>query len=229
MDVETGECIRIEASGMRFDCKGHTIQGDGTGTGIKVLGKSGRSYTGNEVKNCVVKNFDTGIEVDYLRDALIMKNTLSKNTRGLYLFNSDSSTIEENEITQNMDYGIDLVDSRENEINGNVISSNGGGINVQQTSSGNKINSNTIQSNTYGVYIKSADSNELNKNEITWNTLYGIYLYNSVVELEENTICYNGGNDITGEFYNESVGRRNKCGKDSDWEDKTTSGCTYSC
>lgn len=226
--TETGECILIEVSGMRFDCKTHTIEGDGTGTGINVVGTPGRGYSDNEIQNCVVKNFEKGIRVSDIKNAKIRKNTLTENKEGLYLVNAEYSTIEENEVRENENYGIDLLSSIRNEIKDSIISSNAGGIYIQQGSSKNKINSNTIQSNNYGVYIKDSDSNELNNNEIIWNTLYGVYLQNAVIEMEENTICYNG-KDITGEFYNESVGRKNKCGSDSDWNDKTTSGCKYSC
>ncbi len=50
--------IIIEGFGITVDCQGATITGDGTGTGLVIIGDA------NIVKNCNVENFATGIRIE---------------------------------------------------------------------------------------------------------------------------------------------------------------------
>jgi len=55
----SGSCLTVTANDLTLDCQFHTIRGDGTGTGI--------SFSDNVnilVQNCVIENFDVGVDIN---------------------------------------------------------------------------------------------------------------------------------------------------------------------
>ncbi len=69
-----GTCINnpLNFSNKIFDCRGHTIQGNSSGDGIYLNGKSN-----NTIRNCIITNFTTGINFQYVNSSIIENNTIS--------------------------------------------------------------------------------------------------------------------------------------------------------
>lgn len=141
--------------------------------------------------------------------------TLTKNSHGLLLVNTNNSRIENLTIYENGQVGIYLLNSHQNEItsstisyhkwnciqlvtsNNNKISQNtvgptsfdaAVGISLVR-SSGNEIKNNTIQNiNRYSVSVINSTNNVVDSNDITEYENMGIYLEGSV----NNTLTNNG-------------------------------------
>ncbi|MDY7078848.1 MAG: NosD domain-containing protein [Chloroflexota bacterium] len=137
-----GTCVTFSADNLEFNCDGHTIDGDDSGTDYGVYIPSS---LGNQVKNCTIRDFYRGIGLNSASDATISWNTVEENTYdGIYLSgSSDNNTISFNDIGSNGQYGIALV-----------------------SSSGNDVHFNDLLCNDYGVRLNGSDSNTISFNDI---------------------------------------------------------------
>ncbi len=72
--------IIITQNNIILDCNGSTLVGDGTGNGIEVYSVA----KGIEIKNCIIKNYNRGINQENPVDPHITDNTLEGNTYGIY-------------------------------------------------------------------------------------------------------------------------------------------------
>jgi len=118
-----GTCITFGANDVVFDCGGHKIDGDDFGTDYGFF-MSGRS--GNTVKNCVVTDFQTGINLMSSSGITISNNEINSNSRyGINVGSSSSNQIYSNDVIGNQ-YGIKLWSSDSNTLNFNEICSNPG-------------------------------------------------------------------------------------------------------
>ncbi|MBT6774594.1 hypothetical protein HOA91_04445, partial [Candidatus Woesearchaeota archaeon] len=105
----TGDGITIGASDIILDCAGYQIDGDGGGPDTGVLDSGGSNIT---VKNCVIKNFGTGIKFEQVVNATIWNNTvghinLSQPTFGINCANCSEANISNNIITNMTSSAID--------------------------------------------------------------------------------------------------------------------------
>jgi len=133
---QSGSCVWVVGqSDVDFDCTGHTIDGDGSGTdyGIAMVGG-----TGNEVRNCNITDFDTGILLWDTTNHLVVNNITSSNTFGIQInLNASSNRLEENWSFDNAT-GIRITDSNNNTVVSNDSCSNSiVDIDVAGTSSAN--------------------------------------------------------------------------------------------
>ncbi|MEA2036799.1 MAG: right-handed parallel beta-helix repeat-containing protein, partial [Nanoarchaeota archaeon] len=153
--------IYILGSNVDLDCNGATLEGSGTGQGIRVIG----TITNYTIKNCNINNFNYGIYLyqstgtyysynTYQKDGIITGNTISGNNRGIYA------------------YGIANADGKKAHIvnisiTGNTITGNNDGIYFSGIVHDNLVWDNTFQDNTNsGVYIfSSASSNTVWDND----------------------------------------------------------------
>jgi|GEM_PF-1482366 len=200
-----GTCITNPAnfSNKIFDCQGNTIDGDGSMTndyrpyGIDLTGKSG-----NTIKNCVFRDFFSGI----------------------YLKSSSNNTLTNNTVISTW-YGIRLESSSTNNIINNNASLNGEGIYLSYSSNNNTLTNNTANLNIgtygYGIWLWDSYNNILTNNKACKNSFSDISCL----------IGGGGGCEGSGNIGvdNECNTTGNNWGKTYSLNDTGTTGCTYSC
>jgi|GEM_PF-2481710 len=176
---QTGTCIDNPAnfSNKTFDCLGHTIDGNATGTdyGIYLNGK-----TNNTIKNCIITEFYRGIYLNSSSNITITNNTANNNGNGIILYSSSYNTITNNTANNNSLRGIILIfSSIDNTVKDNLANNNGySGITVQFAYDGmNELINNTANNNSeYGIYLLYA-FNVTMKNNTMNNNKYNFYAY----------------------------------------------------
>ncbi len=116
----SGDCIAITGSDLVFDCQGHLLTGDRTGTGIEILGVSNAT-----VINCRATNFSgSGISVKDAFRANVSQNDCFRNrVNGIGVRNSTRTLILYNNANHNRD-GIRVLDSQETQIRWNQACGN---------------------------------------------------------------------------------------------------------
>lgn len=162
-----GDGIIVERDNIIINGAGYTIEGNGSGTGIEMTGRSNVT-----IKNMEIKAFEYGIRLDY----------------------SSNSSIYGNNITGNNERGIHLAHARYNSIHENDITSNKIGIVLGYPSSNNRIYGNNITANNmHGIWISESPYNSIYGNNITANKFYGIGLnYALFNNIYGNSITSNG-------------------------------------
>ncbi len=160
-----GDCIRIKASNIFFDCAKHSIRGTNfSGTGISIR-KYGLLNTQTpvyvEIRNCRISNFRDGIYVE-AGDKLVIRDNESSNnyddtdpiTRfgkflgmaegaGIRVNNTTNSQILNN-TTLHQAIGIDVRNSNGVSVRGNTASDNSAwGINFQRTQNSEAVGNTT--------------------------------------------------------------------------------------
>lgn len=126
--------------------------------------------------------------LSYANNVNITGNTITANSNGITLFNSNGAIISENSIINNW-YGINLYNSTGTTISENNIASNWYGINFYNSTSA--VSGNNIVGNWYGVLINTANNVMISGNTITDNNI-GISLFNSTsTTVSGNTITNN--------------------------------------
>lgn len=110
-----GTCVTLVAgeSDVKFDCAGHTIDGAGYDIdpeyGIHMVGG-----TGNEIANCTISGFTTGIQLAGTTGHTVVNNTLVSNTSdGIELFGSSTADVHDN-VSLGNTVGIDFYNSDNN-------------------------------------------------------------------------------------------------------------------
>jgi len=144
----TGTCIWVNSqSDVAFDCIDHTIDGDGIGTDYGIAMLWG---TDNEIRNCTVTDFETGILLWGTTNHLVVNNSTSSNTFGIWIaLDASSNTLQENWSFDNTT-GIRITDSNNNAVDSNDSCSNSfADIDVSETSSGNTSDGNRCET-VYG-------------------------------------------------------------------------------
>jgi len=168
-----------------------TIDGGGSGDVVKITADwcnmSGFTVTGGS----------TGMVVESDSN-LITGSTIRDNPRGgIYLHESNSSTIQDNTIMNNSgDGGVHVHDSNANTILNNAILNNSGDGSVWfHSSNSNILTNNTIRNNSNGILIYEwSISNIIANNTIRNNTEYGIWIYGSGSNTVANNFIHNNTN-----------------------------------
>jgi len=145
-----------------------------------------------------------GLYIDVPTSSTVIKNNTFKDTRGIYIKDSNAVTIHGNHIYNCFnDPALKIVSSEGNYIEENIFENNRYGIYLS-SSSYNTILDNTISSNTYsGIVISGGVNNTIMDNIITDNDNYGIELASSNGIISENKIYNNYiGIGIDGNDYN---------------------------
>ena len=124
----------------------------------------------------------------YANNINITGNTITANSNGITLFNSNGAIISGNNIINNL-YGINLYNSIGTTISRNNITSNWYGSNFYNSTSA--VSENNITGNWYGVFINTANNVMISGNNITDNNI-GTSLFNSTsTTILGNTITNN--------------------------------------
>jgi parallel beta-helix repeat protein len=196
--VCSGTALFIGADDITLDCNNFSITGDGTGVGIRVVGR-----TGVTIQRCRVTNFSIGFQLSSSSDNLLLFNSADSNTSGAYggfvFVGSDNNTIDQNGSYGNTGRGFWFNSSDANLVSNNLASQNGvHGFELTNTSRGNTLESNNSQANRKDGYRLSFSGNTLDSNDGNWNGLHGIRDIASPI----NTYTLNNctGNGIAASF-----------------------------
>lgn len=188
--------IRID-SNNDFDANHGVNSGSGTkfdpwiieNWGINGSNKGYCIYIGNTTDYFVVRNC-------YLHNASGDSNVEYSSNSGIYLYNVENGTINNNILCFNQRYGVHLHSSSQNSIYNNTAKNNHWGISLNSGSNSNTIYNNTVHSNEeLGISLfRFCQSNNI-FNNIAWKNEKGIYVYLS----DQNNI-------FTNNIYSNEVG-----------------------
>ena len=157
------DVVNIAADGVTFD--GFTVSRKGANVyGINIS---------DFCNNCVVKNnYITNCSYGILAAGdghNISNNTCVYNGYGIYIYNSDNVTIEDNTCNYNKYYGIIIGGSANVTIEDNTCNSNEVGIVIVE-SANVTIEDNTCNSNGHGIYLELSRGIVIRFNNISNNT-----------------------------------------------------------
>jgi parallel beta-helix repeat protein len=206
-DVSTNaSCMNIKTNSVTLDCQNHLISGNSEGTyeGIGVQGASGVT-----IKNCVIKHFNDGIEVDNVKSCLFSGNTISDIVDdGIDIDAGSDNNIAKNNNISKCDYGLMVTDSDNNLIEGNVFVLNRiAGIGIYSTSTNNRIVSNFVvgtktEGISAGIALQDTRGNFFEKNSLESNTV-GFGLRNSHSNTFKDDTA--NSNDVSGVLLVDSI------------------------
>lgn len=161
--------IDVVADNVTLDCDGHAVNGSGTGHGIDVDYR-----TGVTVRNCTVRGFEMGIDLQTSNGNVVTGNTATANSRdGIHLSSSDNNTVTGNQAHDNNVYGFSLNGgSTGNTFTGNTSNDNGLDGFFSWESSGNTYAGNEAHANSgSGISDDAAvGASTYSKNHCTGNT-----------------------------------------------------------
>ncbi len=154
--------LEIQRSGVTVDGKGHVLDGSGIGQGIAIA-----NQTDVTVKNATLRNFRVAVQLDSSSNCSLSGVTVTRNTVGIYLYNSLITNVHNCNVTGNLDEGIVLYDgSNYNTIADNLIAQNGNcGI--------------TLEAPNNSWNQTTCDYNNILRNDMPANAAYGIILWGS--------------------------------------------------
>lgn len=155
-----------------LDCNGRQIAGPGDRTesvGVLVRGFTGAGAQGAQVRNCRVRNFGRGIEIDSGSGNTLSNNVVFNNDIGIWLGDGTSGNlVEDNHVRDNRDEGIHVGGgSSANEIARNSLVKNKTENLYLVRTHGNLVHHNVIDdSDSAAILLKNSDDNELVGNEV---------------------------------------------------------------
>jgi parallel beta-helix repeat protein len=92
----SGDCLDIQVGNLKLDCEGQSITGSGLGTGIKI------TLLFDDIINCTVTNWSTGINLNYTWETNVLNSNISLNQYGINLTSQAFDTnINNNSIYDN--------------------------------------------------------------------------------------------------------------------------------
>jgi len=199
--------LDVQRDNIVVDGTGYTLQGNGSGTGIRL-----KNRTGVTIKNLELKQFATGINMFSSSNITITGNNLTSTGNGITLHSCSTNSIEGNKISGSSLAILLYNASNHNSIIGNTITNNGNGIWSERSpnpSSYNNIIGNNISENKkFGSLFRSSSNLRIEGNSIE-NNYYGIVLsgsscqYNTIVE--NNIANNNEGISLGAGKYNNIV------------------------
>lgn len=186
------------------------------GNGTKNLNVITVVRTNVSIRNFTIQHSDpefwhsSGIHINSVTNATISGNTITNNSCGIVLINSNYTIISNNAITNNSRVGIDIDMSFFNTISDTTIGNNTwSGIRLGKSSNNNLLGNN-ITNNDDGISAWSSNHTNVIRNNITDNDSIGIYFdFSSNNTLAENDIIsnYSEGIDLRGSSDYNNVSR----------------------
>jgi parallel beta-helix repeat protein len=178
-----GTALTIGDNDVTIDCQGHTLDGNLIGYGIVNGG-----YDNVTIKNCVIREFETGIYLFAAADNNKLEfNTIFSNVAyGVYLNDSWSADLNQNNIYSNSFNGLYLYDSKYTNVTDNNFQSNGWhGVQIKpevgDPGSGdyNYFTSNTMSSNGWSGVGINTGHNTFTGDSANSNLAYGFHVSNA--------------------------------------------------
>jgi parallel beta-helix repeat protein len=156
----SGNGLNIAAAGVTLDCNGHTISGSGSSTGVNVSNSDSAV-----VHNCTITNFNNGIGLDLSDNVDLTYNNITGGATGIFVFQSATATIQNNDISRTSTNGITLSETGNNIIvNNNIHDNSYVGISMLSTSGSNNITLNNVTGCQYGIQVGTTTSKIYNNN-----------------------------------------------------------------
>jgi parallel beta-helix repeat protein len=257
--TSNGTCIQIQnKSGITFDCQQYFITGRGR-TSNNYAGISLINASGNTVKNCKIRKFDSALSSESSNDTIYQDNIVEDSCRGIFGEFSNRNVFTGNIIRNCQCEGVGLHDGRDNEFTGNQIKNSSNALSIVR-SNNTLVSENIIEDNdVIGINLVISSDNDISDNRITGSTdsyeaytSYGIeisrlssgnMIINNTIERNEAGLLFNESSDNTinenRACYNtifdisgspdDNFGDGNTCDKPNGWEDEGTNGCSYPC
>jgi len=175
--TSSGTCFNVTAANITIDCKGYTITGNNaTGT----FGVYSNSYN-TTVKNCIIRNFSTGIYYIGVINGTIFNNSISTehvesgdNGKGIYIYASSNYN--------------KIIDTNAN------ATPYGAGVYISYSSNNTIINTTGVSNSTWGIYLIYSPNNTISNSRGISNET-GIYV---CVGSDYNIIKYSNGTSTGG-------------------------------
>lgn len=184
--------IVITAADVALDCDGHRVIGEGEGFGVLVEGHSGAT-----VKNCHIENFDRGVMMYGSHGSTIENNTFTGNNFAVMgVDGSHSNAIKGNDIVGGIE-GVSLFGSEEtntysNLVEGNTVTGAGEAFQFRYMTD-SRIIGNTASDGFNGFAIGDSSFNNQIKDNIAVGNEFGISLFTDANQnlVTENSIKRN--------------------------------------
>lgn len=161
-----------------LDCLGRQIAGPGDQTstiGIYVAGFNGSGATGAKVRNCRVRNFGRGIEIDSGSGNTLENNVSFNNEIGIWLGDGTSANlVDGNHVRDNRDEGIHVgAGTHDNQITGNSLVNNSAENLYLIDTHSNVIDGNDLaESNSAAIHLKNASGNTISNNDVADRSVF---------------------------------------------------------
>lgn len=193
-----GSCFTIAANNVWLDCKGHAVEGTGSGTAVDMVASGVNNAS---VRNCRLLGYEAAVNFSRSNNAILQGNTLSASQYGVYgvndnnlkvfnntflsastavfLSSSNNANITANNVSSAAYCGLQLVSSTSFRIASNNVSNSGTALCLESSSSGT-ISGNTLAlSAASGINLSSSSSNVISSNNVTQPGSSGISITGS--------------------------------------------------
>ncbi len=176
-DVRNGTvdtCLRITASDVTLDGRGHRIDGVGAFGSAGILVTGGSNVT---VRNVAATDWDDGIRFVGTRNAGVTGTATARNRVGLSLVSIQGGTIAGNVARSNAVAGVFLVGSSSNNVLRNTTASDNALVGVQLVeATRNTVVGTTARGNEFGVALLGANRNIVRDSVASGNHIAGVWL-----------------------------------------------------
>ena len=144
-----GACIRVNTSNVKLDCNGYSINNAGIAISASGVGNL-------TVSNCTITNSSTGVRLQSVKTAKIMKSNMLSDGTGLAVYNVSGMVVT------------------------NLTASNGT-VGIQLTNSSSNIfqRVSALRNSNYGIYISNSLGNDFNFGTASGNREFDVYTDNS--------------------------------------------------
>ncbi len=155
-----------------IDCLGRQIAGPGDQTdavGIRIAGFNSSGATGAVVRNCRVRNFGRGIEIDSGSGNTLDNNVVFNNHIGIWLGDGTSGNhLTGNHIRDNRDEGVHVgASTHDNVIDGNEFVNNSNENLYLIDTTNNQVTGNELrESGSASILLKNASDNTFTDNQV---------------------------------------------------------------
>ncbi|MFH5800049.1 nitrous oxide reductase family maturation protein NosD [Haladaptatus sp. CMAA 1911] len=173
-NVTVDTCLRVTASDVTIDGRGHLVDGLGDfgTTGVRVEG--GSNVT---VRNVEATDWDDGVRFAGTRRSLVANTTTARNRVGLSLVSFRDSRAVNNVARSNAVAGVFLVGSSSNVTLRNTRANENALVGVQLVeATGTTVTGTVARGNEYGVALLGANGNVVRDSTATRNHIAGIWL-----------------------------------------------------
>lgn len=195
-----GGGLTITADGVHVQMGGHVLTGNGTGTGLSIVGTTADV----DVQHGTLMGFAVGVRIAYAQGVNLVAVSATENATGLVLDHANKNEFTNTLVLNNMGDGIQAANSHHNvltaclgnnnggvglvglDFDDNVLTANGfhanagDGLRLDRDSSGNGSSGNLLRSNDVsenlgtGIVLVDADGNTVKANHVRGNSGTGI-------------------------------------------------------
>jgi len=164
--------IFVQRDNISIDGNGWWIEGDTSGYGFDLTGRSNITIT-----NCTIRNFWVGIHVYSSSEVFLKNNRFEQNgDGGIHILSSDGNcVIESNTFTENGGSAIWLVSSTDGNISGNLVTNNYAGISLVASST--IMRNNNMTGNRYNFAVDGQQLSHFMNDIDTSNTINNKPIY----------------------------------------------------